>query len=137
MPILFLDDDRWAMKYHILALRDCGYSVEVRSNVNRALSDFAAYLQEPNRRWDGIVLDVVMPPGELSAACPDGMNTGVEVLRRLRAMQPNLPALVMTNSRDEDILSQLRSMDVRIVRKLDALPPELVKHANDMFGAPR
>lgn len=132
--ILFLDDDASQMKYHVKALEG-SFVVVLRNQVDRALRDFKD-LKERDGPWGGAIIDVMMPPGKLGSSSPNGMRTGWSVLSELREVQPDIPVIVVTNSRDEQVKEWFRlERRVRVLDKLDLLPDELLTHAKEFFGS--
>lgn len=86
--VLIVDDDRPTAEM----LQECvgaGYAVEIAANGPEAL-DAAARV-----RPDVVLLDVTMP----------GMS-GVEVLQRLRAVDPSMPVIMVTGTPERDAIAE-------------------------------
>lgn len=79
MYILIVDDEREFLELMTNRLQKRGFTVEVAPTGEEALE-----LVEKNT-YDAMVLDVKMP----------GID-GIEVLRRVKLMQPDLPVLLLT-----------------------------------------
>lgn len=77
--ILFIDDDRAGREVVLFNLRTAGYEVTTASDGQEGLSLFAP------GKFDVLITDVKMP----------GIS-GIEVLRRVRSADPDIPALVIT-----------------------------------------
>ena len=130
--ILFLDDDFFQTKYNVAQLRT-EFTVERRSEVDRALRDFANIGRQEGP-WAGAVLDVMMPPGQFADVSPDGLETGWHVFKALRKLQPNIPVIIVTNLREQDVRKLfLNETNVRIFDKVSILPDELLTIATEFF----
>lgn len=77
--VLFIDDDRAGREVVLFNLRKAGYEVTTASNGWEGLSLFAP------GKFELLITDVKMP----------GIS-GIEVLRRVRATDPDIPVLVIT-----------------------------------------
>jgi len=77
--ILFIDDDRAGREVALFNLRKAGYEVAAASDGQEGLAAFSP------EKFDLVVTDVKMP----------GVS-GIEVLRRIRALAPDVPVLVIT-----------------------------------------
>ncbi len=84
--ILWIDDEIEALQPHILVLRDRGYGVTPATNGE----DGIALLKRRNVQYSAILLDQVMPG-------KDGMAT----LDAIRAINPQVPVIFVTQSSDE------------------------------------
>jgi len=88
MPnILWVDDEIDMLKGHLLFLEGKGYSVSTCNNGNDALD----MVQENG--FDTVFLDENMP----------GLS-GLETLEKIKAMQPQLPVVMVTKSEEEHIM---------------------------------
>jgi CheY-like chemotaxis protein len=79
IKILVVDDSSLARRMTRRILEDLGHEVEEVSNGAEALEQFLL------KRHDVVVLDLLMP----------GVD-GVEVLQKLREMNPQVPVIVLT-----------------------------------------
>lgn len=78
--ILIIEDDPVAARVYGQYLKKGGYHVMVATDGHTGLQKIAQL------RPDGVLLDIMLP----------GLN-GVEVLKQIRATQPELPVVVYTN----------------------------------------
>jgi DNA-binding response OmpR family regulator len=90
-----------------LALPRLGYAVRIARTAKEALETFET---EPG--WpSALLLDLTFPDG-----------SGFDVFRRVRAVRPDLPVLVMSGTADVDSLAPLESAGARFVWKPFGLP---------------
>ncbi len=85
--ILWADDEISMLKPHIIYLEEKGFSVVAVNSGDEALERAA------EENFDIVFLDEQMP----------GMS-GIEVLEKLKEMQPNLPVVMITKSEEESIM---------------------------------
>ncbi len=85
--ILWTDDEIEVLKPHILFLTDKGYEVSTCSNGNDTID------LVNNNDYDIIFLDEHMP----------GMS-GIETLREIKQLKPEIPVVMITKSEEEDIM---------------------------------
>ena len=93
------------------ALEEAGYQVTAVNSADDALS----LLETKDPRFDLTILDVMMPPGRRfrDKAHLKGMRTGIHLALRIAEIIPDLPIVILTNSRDPEIQNRLG--DVRNV----------------------
>ncbi|MCE1202989.1 MAG: PAS domain S-box protein [Holophagaceae bacterium] len=94
LRILLVDDDRLVRKSTVEMLTALGHQLSAVSGGEEAL----AFLRH-GPAWDVVILDQNMPE----------MN-GLETLRRLRSLQPELPVVVATGFADEQLRGSLASI---------------------------
>lgn len=115
------------MWYYAEALREADFEVTEVIGPDDALSELAA----EGARFDLVVLDIMMPPGEAykEVNTLEGLRTGVFLGSTLRERYPNLPVVVLTNLANPQILSQVRELrNVKATFSKTSCPPfELVK----------
>jgi CheY-like chemotaxis protein len=129
--ILFVDDDATQMKYHVKRLRK-SFEIEVRGDVKRAFETFEASPEG----WAGVILDVMMPPGDFEAATPNGMQTGWFLLKQVREIDSQLPVLVLTNARNIALKQAFEAEPhVKVIEKLLITPETLLREAEQFFGS--
>jgi CheY-like chemotaxis protein len=87
IKILWADDEIDLLKPHILFLEQKGYDVVTANNGDDALDSLK---EQP---FDIVFLDENMP----------GMS-GIETLAEIKALQPNLPVVMITKSEEESIM---------------------------------
>ncbi len=85
--ILWVDDEIGVLKSHILFLNEKGFTTETCHSGNDAI---AMVREKP---YDIIFLDEYMP----------GLS-GIETLRRIKAIRPAIPVVMITKSEEEDIM---------------------------------
>jgi CheY-like chemotaxis protein len=90
IKILWADDEIDLLKPHKMFLEKKGYEVLTVSNGHDALEEVAA-----QRDIDVVFLDESMP----------GL-TGLETLARIKAMQPNLPVVMITKNEAEQVMEE-------------------------------
>jgi len=87
--ILWTDDEIEALKPHIFFLEDKGYEINTCSNGNDTID-----LVRQNA-YDLIFLDENMP----------GLS-GIETLRQIREIRPDIPVVMITKSEEEEIMEE-------------------------------
>jgi DNA-binding response OmpR family regulator len=85
--ILWTDDEIEVLKPHLFFLREKGYEIDTCSNGNDTID---LVRQNP---YDLILLDEHMP----------GLS-GIETLRLIKQIRPDLPVIMITKSEEEDIM---------------------------------
>jgi two-component system OmpR family response regulator len=114
MEILVVDDEVAVANFLAEAIRGQGHTVTVTHRGEEAIELLA------QRRPDAVFLDVLMP--EMS---------GVEVLRRIRAVDPTLPVILITGHAREDELEEARRLGVsEVIEK-----PFILTHLGAALGA--
>ncbi len=89
ITILWADDEIDLLKPHILFLEEKGYEVHTNNNGEDAIDSVK------NHEFDIIFLDENMP----------GLS-GLEVLGRIKTMQPHIPVVMITKSEEEAIMDE-------------------------------
>ncbi len=79
MRILYVEDDPTGREVAMFSLRKAGYDVTFASDGQEALSCFSP------QKFDLVITDIRMP----------GVS-GIELVRNIHAMAPNLPCIVVT-----------------------------------------
>ena len=95
MRILWIDDEIGALEPLISLLREEGYEVETAESGREGLEK----LQKGS--YNVVFLDYKMP----------GMN-GIEVLKHIRSMKPNLPVVMLTMMTDRSVIEEAIGQDV-------------------------
>jgi CheY-like chemotaxis protein len=123
LDILFVDDDSYSMLTYVDALADEGFQVQQASSAKDVLDQVAS------REFAAVILDVMMPPGQLGEReTAGGHRTGVALARRIRGEQPKLPILLLTNSDDATIYKWAkRKRAVVYLDKRHTRPDQLVR----------
>ena len=87
MKILWTDDEIEVLKPHIIFLTEKGYEIDTCSNGNDTV-DLVR-----NNPYDLILLDEHMP----------GLS-GIETLKQIKEVRPEIPVIMITKSEEEDIM---------------------------------
>lgn len=128
--ILVLDDEPTKMIYWWEALQDEGHTVVCCTSVEEAIRQYNADY------YDLIVLDRMMPPGEIfgRVADPPVKETGSHVLFDFRDRRHlgSVPVIMLTNYSDDETIDQLYNDYGRFqVVSKHTVPSEFVKIASD------
>ncbi len=128
--ILVLDDEPTNMTYWWEALQDEGYTVVCCTSVEEAIRQYNADY------YDLIVLDRMMPPGEIFGRVTDPAvkETGSHVLADFRDRRHlgSVPVIMLTNYSDDEAIEQLVNDYGRFqVVSKHTVPSEFVKIAAD------
>jgi CheY-like chemotaxis protein len=116
MRILIVDDEAAVANLLADAIQMQGHETTVVHDGPEALARLA------ERAYDAVFLDVLMP--EMS---------GVEVLRRIRAIQPTLPVIVITGHARPEDLDEVRRLGVsEVIEK-----PFILTNLGDALGGLR
>lgn len=137
MPIVMLiDDDQEAMKYYILAIKQEGFELVHIKNPDETIS----YFNKPtHEKPDIVILDIMLPPGEVFANYPDvdeGLRSGILLYRRIKDQCENIPFVVLTNLRNPQTISDLKdlSSDILIFHKDETTPFDLTDHIKGVIS---
>lgn len=131
--ILFVDDERRYVDGYVEELRLSGFTVEYRKTVDAAHK----FLVENLPQIDLLVLDIMMPPGELlqEAQTNHGLRTGVRFFEQVRQLAPVLPVIILTNVTDEQVKEQLQQEPFCwFIRKEDCFPFELAEEVQRILS---
>ena len=93
--IIWIDDEINHLKSHIISLENKGYQVSSVSNGWDAITEIE------NNTFDLVLLDHFMP----------GLD-GIDTLRRLKEIAPNLPVIMITKSEEEWLMDEAISEQV-------------------------
>lgn len=124
--ILFVDDERRYVDDYVEELRLSGFTVEYRKTVDAAHK----FLLENLAQIDLLVLDIMMPPGELlqEAQTNHGLRTGERFYELARQLAPGLPVIILTNVIDEQVKERFeQEPSCWFIGKEDCFPFELVE----------
>lgn len=89
MKILWIDDEIELLKPHCIFLTNKGYEITTMNNAADALELFE------NESFSVVLLDENMP----------GIG-GIEALKRIKEIQPNLPVIMVTKNEAEEIMEE-------------------------------
>jgi len=130
--VLLIDDDNLPMKFYVKALEHEGFRVNHCFNPDSAL-DFA---MEETSRIDAIILDIMLPPGQIyrSENTNDGLKTSVLLLKDLRHYCPDAAVVVLTNVSKPSTLNEFKGQNsVEVVQKISCPPFGLVEIVRKML----
>lgn len=109
MRILFVEEEQRARVGLIALLRNSGHQVDVAEGADEAVQRMR------QERYDLILLDIMIPPGEVVAGVPF-REAGKELLLRLRARElgelktpADVPVVAITAVADMDVVKALNS----------------------------
>jgi DNA-binding response OmpR family regulator len=133
--ILMIDDDRLPMQYYIRSLEKNNFEVMYFVRPDDAFE----YIDREQPHIDGIILDIMLPPGEKykDEETNKGLKTGFFVLKDLRNYQPysNIPVVILTNVRNPKTLAEFtESSLIKIAFKPDYSPKKLVHLLEEMLN---
>ena len=115
MPrVLLLDDDLDFVDSLKPVLEGYGHEVAGARSIEEA------YRLARSQQFDVMLLDIMMPPinGMNREAVSHGRETGWEVARQVRVIDPGLPILVLSVVTDASVLEKLRMLgNVHFLRK--------------------
>ena len=102
--VLYLDDELDLAESIPLLLRAHGLDVTGTTSIAEALQLFA------DRDFDAVLLDIMMPPTpDMDARSLDyGRKTGVEIVRRMKKIKPEVPIVAFTVLTEPAGLDELR-----------------------------
>lgn len=121
------------MRPYVQRLEEALCEVVQRTSVASAVE----YLKEFGHIIDGVILDLMIPPGEEGGNVADDLMAygGKAVLCYIQQNQPGIPVLVLTNVRAAEALKDIpTSESIRVLHKLEHTPSDLVAIAAEMFG---
>ena len=116
--ILFIDDELCPgqkepnakyMWFYVAALHDAGFVVTETQGPDEALEELSA---DP-KRFDLVILDIMMPPGEKyrsNKKSLNGLRTGILLAETLNKQWPSMPVLVLTNVLNPAEVNKLNAM---------------------------
>ena len=107
--VLFIEDEIEFVKDLSAILGAEGFEVAATTDIAEAMRLFAS------QDFDVVLTDIAMPPGKDmdEKAVMYGRETGIEVIKRIRALKPHVPIVVLTVIRDQEIVSSIRKAGVR------------------------
>ena len=97
-----MDDAPLVRKMYARALRGLGYTFELAVDGAEAVATFER-AREAGRPFDAAIVDLTLPGG----------MGGVEILEALRAIDPDLRAIVASGYSDSDVLTRHREVGFR------------------------
>ena len=101
--ILIVDDELESLQAHIDQAKQAGFDVSLMRSTDEAIHEF---LRGDTRRFDVIVLDMMIPPPEEnpdSIDVWDGLRSGGHLLAILRDRDDQVPVLLLSNLAEDEI----------------------------------
>ena len=129
--LLFIDEDFASIRYYLSELSDEKFDVNHVRTTDGAL----AAIKTENDQYQLIVLDSAMPPGKVYEKLPtdSGTATGGLLFADIRK-QSNAPIIILTNFNSLEWIQKAEAtQNVRVLKKLDTLPRELVACVKEMI----
>jgi CheY-like chemotaxis protein len=132
--ILIIDDEPMPSRLYKEALENNHCQVEMAETTDEAMRQL-----ENNGRFDLVILDCMMPPGEVlkEEQTDDGMRSGIVLWNKIRDTAPMTPAMFLTNVRVPELLNEMWDLaGRRRVRQKGRTPPSmLVQEVKEMFAS--
>lgn len=125
--ILFIEDDKFLLEQLQIALED--FEIIPTSSASMGLEMLN------KARYDAVLLDIMMPPPEDMDAelVGYGRTTGIEVCRRIRYLNPDLPIVVLSVVRDVGILDRIHKAGADEIINKPALPNKITETLNKVL----
>lgn len=124
LPLLLVDDDGLTREVLQARLQAQGFAVQLAANAEEFFSLFAAMSEQGEVPL--VLLDLVMPRSD-----GKGVLGGLNILQRLRAVQPKVEVLVMSDYPSADAMADLRQLGITQV----LTKPRKQEFANGQGGA--
>lgn len=112
--VLFVDEEDWSVTPYFDKLRDQRIAVDHAMGVDEAIYSLG------EKKYDLLILDIMMPPGKMIGLDVEPREAGVELLRKIRRndlpdmkTSPAVPVIVLTAVTDQKILDALREFHVK------------------------
>jgi CheY-like chemotaxis protein len=136
--IVFVDDEKRRASTYAEELNDAGYEIVIITQTDEALE----FIENNAERIELLVLDIMMPPGKSlkGVDTQDGLRTGIYFSRVVERKLPNLPIVILTNVRAEDVDEQFPEQfpdKNRYLEKTDYFPVQFLDKVKEFVGAPR
>ena len=131
--ILFIDDELRQMESYIEELKWSGYEVVYKNNVDDAL----IFLQTHLAKLKLVILDIMMPPGELfkNGDIEYGLRTGVKFYHKIRSLSNEIKVIVLTNVSDEKVAEQFQNeKNCWFFPKEEILPYQLAEEVTNILN---
>jgi CheY-like chemotaxis protein len=132
--ILFIDDDKAAIRYYLEELQESGFDVTHSRNPDEAL----AVLEKREPPFDLIILDSALPPGKNYSHfnTEQGLTTGNLIFQDIRKRYPEVPIVILTNFRGLDWIRKVCELPrVCDLVKVNVMPIKLVEIVQKMLKA--
>jgi CheY-like chemotaxis protein len=121
--VLFVDDEPEQVKYHVMALKDRGYEVQLIDSPNTALQFCLRNYGDGDPTvlaYNLLILDMMMPPpsGVQPARVDAGLATGAYILGEHHRHHPGIPTMLFSNLNEDECVEAT----CRVCQ--DVLPPK-------------
>lgn len=125
--ILFIEDDKFLLEQLQMAMED--FEIIPASSASMGLEMLE------KTRYDAVLLDIMMPPPkDMDAELVGyGRTTGVEICRRIRYLNPDLPIVVLSVVRDAGILDRIHKAGADDIINKPALPSKISETLNKVL----
>lgn len=106
--VLFIDDDKYGSSSYVRLLEAALFDVTYVHSVRKAIR-----VTQEDRRFDAVVIDIMMPPDGFFDAleAAGGYRTGVALAKELGDVLPTAALVALTNSRDADVQAWFSTRD--------------------------
>lgn len=131
--ILFIEEDFASIRYYLSELSEANFDV----NHIRNTDDAVKAINSEGALYTLIIVDSAMPPGQIyeNEETESGTTTGQFLFRDIRLKLPAIPIIILTNFNSLDWIQKAQATEnVRMRRKLDTLPGELVQEVREMIS---
>ncbi len=121
--LLVVDDERDLVDDLKELLTARGFDVVATNDVSSAIQVCKS------GHFDGMLVDIAMPPGEEMADAKTGYGreTGVELARRIRSLQPHIRIIALTVIRDSAVRVRMRNAGIERVLTKPASLGEIIE----------
>lgn len=128
LRVLWVDDDA----LHMSALRGQFEDAKWQLTIAPTVADGLRLISE--RSFDGVMLDQLMPPGDLGVEeTGGGTRTGLALARRIRAQQPLMPIVFFTIAIASELINWCRENPPAIVLAKPLRGAEVVRQAETLI----
>jgi len=109
IKILYIEDEKDMVDLLPLLLKEKEINVTSTSSISDALEK----LEDDS--FDGILLDIMMPPTENmeDQVLDYGRTTGIEVARRIKAIRPDIPIIAFTALTDSEVRRKMYEVGIK------------------------
>ena len=112
--ILFVDDEDWSVDAYFDKLRDHGLQFDLAINGDEAIDRLRS------EKYDLIILDIMLPPGNKIGKDVEPRRAGAILLDMIRKKEvpdmktsPGVLVVVLTAVTDQKLLENVRKLDVK------------------------
>jgi CheY-like chemotaxis protein len=130
--ILFIDDERRRMKSYVEALELYNYPVIFEPDVAEAI----VFFENNDEYIKLVILDVMMPTSDIfdDRCAEDGLRTGICFHDKIRQYDRNIPVIIFTNFRKDELSSIVEHHNTCILYKNEILPFDLVNTVDKLIN---